>query len=123
MVSFPDRCRPFGALQAVARKVRWTLPTSRAVPWLLRKALCLSKPVCRPLSRLPRPLIAAVVREAARLVPAQAASVVALPIQAPRLRLVASQDWPLAWLSRSVSFPPPACLPPLTPSLFLHFPR
>src|SRR5260370_28557350 len=119
MVSFPDPCRPFGAPQAVEPKRRWTPPALRAAPRLMRKTPRLSKPVCRPLSRLPRPLIAAVVREAARLVPAQAASVVALPIQAPRLRLGATQDWSRAWLSRPVSFHATGCSSPVTALLFL----
>jgi hypothetical protein len=41
------------------------------------------KPIYRPLLLLPRPPIAAVVRGVSRPVPAQAASVVSIPTQAP----------------------------------------
>src|SRR6266478_8420317 len=99
MVSFPDPRRSFGAPQAM-RKRRRTPAAARAALRMLRRALRLSKPIYRPLALLPRPPIAAVVRGAAPPVPAQAASVVAIPIQWPGLGPLVFRAWP----SHSVFF-------------------
>src|ERR1700732_1128388 len=137
LVSFPDPCRPLGLPQvgvpqvetpwAVHRKRRLTPLASRAAPKTLRKTLRLSRPAYPPLLHLPRPPIAAVVPEVARPAPAQVASVAALPMQVPALRLRVSQDCcqyrSPAWPSHSASCRPRDGSSRWTARLCHHLPR